>query len=216
MQYHSAFFFRFGYITDIIPDLKMIVCHIGIISYLSRVGMLFLWATRCCAGGAKTGHFARAALEAGSEGEAGGHGMRALPVFLIVCCLAAPALAAEQSWKLHLACKKLYGDNVAEYSEIAVDLNQAYVATAIEGLSTLMVVKTDTIEFLIIDKRGSEKHVISRITGMKLISNCNKDFGDIELHSASLVPDDLDTWCAGEWKQIGAQECKRVETQRQF
>jgi hypothetical protein len=176
-----------------------------------------LWATRCCAGGAKNGNFERAALEAGSEGEAGGRGMRSLPVSLVVCCLAAPALAAEQSAeKLHLACKKLYGDNVAEYSEIAVDLNQAHAATAIEGLSTLMVVKTDTIEFLIIDKRGSEKHIISRITGMKLISNCNKDFGDIESHSTSLAPDDLDTWCAGEWKQIGAQECKRVETQRQF
>jgi hypothetical protein len=76
-------------------------------------------------------HFERAALEAGSEGEAGGCGMRSLPVSLIACCLAAPALAAEQrTEKLHLACKK-YGDSVAEYSEVAVDLNQVHVATAI-------------------------------------------------------------------------------------
>ena len=76
--------------------------------------------------------------------------MRVLHVSLIVCCLAAPALAAEKNpERLHLACKKLYGDNVAEYSEIAVDLNQEHVSTTIDGLSTLMVVKDDTIEFLL-------------------------------------------------------------------
>jgi hypothetical protein len=140
--------------------------------------------------------------------------MKAARLLLGSCLLASGALAQEDPQKLHLACTRLTGDDVLEFSEITVDVSQAFATTGINDFSSLTVVKEDTVEFLLINKRTSEKHVLSRITGMNLISECRKDASDLD--GRALTPEDIDSWCAGEWKQIGAQECKRIETQRQF
>jgi tetratricopeptide (TPR) repeat protein len=120
--------------------------------------------------------------------------------------------------EVRLACKKISGD-VPDYWEQTFDLNKLFSVGNRDDISVIAAIRENQIVVLTVGPGGSVKQVISRVTGVMAMSECNRNLAYLESikgSSVGLGKQDLEYWCGGEWQHSGDMECKPVSSEKKF